>query len=195
MEQADLDALVRQLHDRRQFLLRDVRDTEADLRAMASERAPELEEEAQEHGITRIMAQLGDRDRQEIEDIAAALDRVKEGTYGLCLACGEPIPPARLRVLPTTELCVGCASERERQSGATGRLDASSPRVRPEPTRTPPTPDLDPLADDDERTAARQERLRADAPADGSTVDDTDIPDPQAGEPWEPPSAPVPDEK
>ncbi|MFH1429935.1 MAG: TraR/DksA C4-type zinc finger protein [Candidatus Uhrbacteria bacterium] len=43
--------------------------------------------------------------------IAAALERVRDGTYGVCLACGEPIPHARLERLPEAPCCVECQEE------------------------------------------------------------------------------------
>ena len=44
----------------------------------------------------------------------AALERLHEGSYGLCLACGAPIPDARLKALPEVERCVPCQSAHER---------------------------------------------------------------------------------
>ena len=43
-----------------------------------------------------------------VVEIDAALARVDGGAYGLCEACGKPIPPARLEVLPEATLCVSC---------------------------------------------------------------------------------------
>ncbi|HEX6947785.1 MAG TPA: TraR/DksA C4-type zinc finger protein [Acidimicrobiia bacterium] len=44
-----------------------------------------------------------------IADIDRALEKIGEGTYGVCDRCGEPIAPARLEALPATALCVRCA--------------------------------------------------------------------------------------
>ena len=38
-----------------------------------------------------------------------ALQKLEEGTYGTCDACGKPIAPARLRVAPESALCIECA--------------------------------------------------------------------------------------
>jgi DnaK suppressor protein len=38
-----------------------------------------------------------------------AEDKIREGTYGLCEICGEPIPLGRLRALPEATRCVRCA--------------------------------------------------------------------------------------
>ena len=45
--------------------------------------------------------------------LAAAKDRMSEGTYGICAHCARPIPPRRLKVLPTATLCVQCQERRE----------------------------------------------------------------------------------
>lgn len=42
--------------------------------------------------------------------IAAALQRLDQGDFGICEDCGEGIPEGRLRLDPTTPLCVSCAS-------------------------------------------------------------------------------------
>lgn len=42
-----------------------------------------------------------------------ALQRLADGTYGLCQHCQQPIPPARLNALPWAERCVRCEAEVE----------------------------------------------------------------------------------
>jgi DnaK suppressor protein len=42
--------------------------------------------------------------------IERALAKLGDGTYGCCDRCGEAIPSARLRALPDSVLCVGCAA-------------------------------------------------------------------------------------
>jgi DnaK suppressor protein len=43
-----------------------------------------------------------------------ALAKLDEGTYGICDACGEAIPPGRLRAMPDSVLCVACAGSAPR---------------------------------------------------------------------------------
>jgi DnaK suppressor protein len=43
-----------------------------------------------------------------------ALAKLDEGTYGTCDACGAPIPPARLRAMPDSVLCLACAAAERR---------------------------------------------------------------------------------
>jgi RNA polymerase-binding transcription factor DksA len=51
----------------------------------------------------------------KLEWLDDALQQAKQGTYGLCKRCGEPIDPARLEVLPETTLCFECKTILERQ--------------------------------------------------------------------------------
>ncbi|MCL6648184.1 MAG: TraR/DksA family transcriptional regulator, partial [Chloroflexi bacterium] len=44
----------------------------------------------------------------------AALDRLRDGEYGTCVECGEPIAPARLRAMPEVLTCVRCQDRIER---------------------------------------------------------------------------------
>ena len=46
--------------------------------------------------------------KERVAEIDAALARVDAGTYGICEACGKPIPEARLEVVPEATLCVNC---------------------------------------------------------------------------------------
>jgi RNA polymerase-binding transcription factor DksA len=44
----------------------------------------------------------------QVED---ALRRLDDGTYGICAACGKPIPPERLELVPETPYCVEDAAK------------------------------------------------------------------------------------
>ena len=46
--------------------------------------------------------------------LAEALDRLREGEYGTCDECGEPIAPARLKAMPEVTTCVRCQDKLER---------------------------------------------------------------------------------
>jgi DnaK suppressor protein len=41
-----------------------------------------------------------------------ALAKIEAGTYGECDGCGAAIPPARLRAMPDSVLCLACAASR-----------------------------------------------------------------------------------
>ncbi|MDH6590510.1 DnaK suppressor protein [Variovorax sp. TBS-050B] len=47
-------------------------------------------------------------DRRRLHEIERALQRVAEGSYGICADCGEEIPYERLLVRPTAMRCAAC---------------------------------------------------------------------------------------
>ena len=64
-------------------------------------------------GILRTLGRLrpdGAIANPEIARIRAALQRMRDGTYGECVRCGEEIAEARLETLPDTPLCRTCAA-------------------------------------------------------------------------------------
>lgn len=56
---------------------------------------------------------LSEKATKEIQEIEAALERLDNGTYGYCLECKDPIPPARLKVLPEARYCLECEEDLE----------------------------------------------------------------------------------
>ena len=52
---------------------------------------------------------LRDRSRAELGRVEAALQRLDDGTYGMCASCGNPIAPERLEAIPWAPLCIDCA--------------------------------------------------------------------------------------
>ena len=55
----------------------------------------------------------GERRDAILRRIGAALKRIDDKEYGLCLECGEPIDPRRIEFDPTVSLCIDCASAAE----------------------------------------------------------------------------------
>ena len=48
---------------------------------------------------------------ETLSQIEAALERMEQRTYGICVECKKPIPKMRLKAIPFTPYCVKCASE------------------------------------------------------------------------------------
>jgi DnaK suppressor protein len=55
-----------------------------------------------------------ERERRTLEQIEAALSRIKKGKHGTCESCGATIPDARLKALPWARVCVRCAERASR---------------------------------------------------------------------------------
>jgi len=71
---------------------------------------------ASEERTREINLILSDRDREKLQAIEDALERIDAGTYGICEMCEEEIAPERLEALPFTRLCVTCQSEIEKEA-------------------------------------------------------------------------------
>ena len=50
-------------------------------------------------------------EEHEIKEIDQALEKIQNGTYGICESCGKDIDLNRLELLPQARLCIGCAKE------------------------------------------------------------------------------------
>jgi DnaK suppressor protein len=56
---------------------------------------------------------VADIRRGELTQMDEALDRLEDGTYGLCADCGQEIDGQRLKVMPFAIYCVSCQREKE----------------------------------------------------------------------------------
>ena len=64
---------------------------------------------------------MASREGKYLFYIEEALDRVRNGTYGICKKCGKLIPKARLEAVPTAKMCIQCKSAQEQASEAAAR--------------------------------------------------------------------------
>ena len=80
--------------------------------------------EAAADEMDRLQQQLGrdmairslDRTSTLLKSIRAALDRIEDEIYGVCLRCEEPIAEKRLQAIPWASYCVGCQETIDRNT-------------------------------------------------------------------------------
>lgn len=122
MEQALTD---RQLSEFRQLLKKRYQALREEIRAELlqsdEERYQELAgrvHDVEEAAVADLLVDLNlagiDRHIQEIRDIDAALIRIAEGSYGICIDCEQPIGVERLKAYPTAKRCLKCQKVYER---------------------------------------------------------------------------------
>jgi len=63
------------------------------------------------HVTTQLLAAA----RQQLVETEAALARLDDSTYGLCVDCSNPISAERLEILPAARYCVACQAARSRR--------------------------------------------------------------------------------
>jgi RNA polymerase-binding protein DksA len=100
--------IAKKLEHRLQELTGHVAEIDTELR---SQLAADWEEQATQLEGQDALEGLEKSKLQEIKRIRAALQRIAEGEYGVCVRCGEPIDPKRLKALPTALTCIACASK------------------------------------------------------------------------------------
>ena len=64
-----------------------------------------------------IALRLGERSSKVVADIDQALLRIKEGSYGICARCSQPIDERRLEALPTARYDAACQAAIESANG------------------------------------------------------------------------------
>ncbi len=62
-----------------------------------------------------FVLRIKDRERKLIQKIKEALDRIEDGTFGICDSCGKPISEKRLLARPVTTQCIECKTEDEQK--------------------------------------------------------------------------------
>jgi DnaK suppressor protein len=65
-----------------------------------------------------FVLRMRDRERKLSSKITKALERIENGTFGICESCGEEISVERLTVRPVTTLCIECKEQQEQQEKA-----------------------------------------------------------------------------
>jgi RNA polymerase-binding transcription factor DksA len=105
---------------RRRLLLGDVKGLEGEAMKKGSDAAGDLST------LPMHLADLGtdsfeqdislglmENESDEIREIEEALERIREGIFGLCEGCKKRVPKERLRAIPYTRLCVNCKKKEE----------------------------------------------------------------------------------
>ncbi|AEF83085.1 TraR/DksA family transcriptional regulator [Leadbettera azotonutricia] len=64
----------------------------------------------------KMIEAIGSQDIKRLKLIDAALTRIEQGKYGLCMKCGKKIPQPRLEAIPYALMCIDCKSAEERRN-------------------------------------------------------------------------------
>jgi DnaK suppressor protein len=84
-------------------------------RVALGERAADTSDEALLDTLSAIDEALVRQNLQDVNDIAAARQRIAAQTYGTCVDCDTDIDYDRLLAYPTAKRCIDCQRERERR--------------------------------------------------------------------------------
>jgi len=76
---------------------------------------PELGDQASAEIDRNFMLKLKGRERKLLAKIDEAIEKIDNGTYGVCETCGEEINLRRLEARPVTTMCIECKTEQEEE--------------------------------------------------------------------------------
>lgn len=85
-----------------------------------SENFPDPTDRASLESDRNFLLRIRDRERKLIIKIKEALERLEDGTFGICEACGEEISEQRLKARPVTTLCIDCKKKQETEEKLRG---------------------------------------------------------------------------
>jgi DnaK suppressor protein len=113
MDKKKLDIFKKRLEERQQSLRRAVSRTEEDGRTADQDTAQDIADRAASSYTKEFLFSQSNNDRQLLQMVEVALQRIREGTFGECLACGNEINSKRLEAVPWTRHCIECQEKVE----------------------------------------------------------------------------------
>ncbi len=87
------------------------------------EKSPDALDEVQNAAERELAIRNLDRESNLLRNVRAALRRIDEGTFGVCVHCEEDINPKRLNAVPWTPYCIRCQEIADRNQEMVGTED------------------------------------------------------------------------
>ena len=115
MDQEKLLFFKNLLEERLRVLLEEAGKTASDMRQDSNGDFPDPTDRASLEADRNFLLRIKDRERKLILKLKEALDRIDDGTFGVCESCGRPISEKRLMARPVTTLCIECKTEDEKK--------------------------------------------------------------------------------
>ncbi|MCE5257081.1 MAG: TraR/DksA family transcriptional regulator [Spirochaetaceae bacterium] len=117
MDTTFTDQMKSLLISQKREILEGLASTNEEFRAIVAEMDPKDVADVASDDIDRKMIEaLGSQDIKRLKAIDAALTRINQGRYGLCMSCGKKIPQERLAAIPYAVLCIDCQKSEERRN-------------------------------------------------------------------------------
>lgn len=79
------------------------------------EKTPDALDEVQHAAERELAIRNLDRETQMLRNVKAALQRIADGSFGICLHCEEEISPKRLNAVPWAPYCIACQELADRK--------------------------------------------------------------------------------
>ena len=113
MDKKKLDSFKKRLEERQQALRKAVSRTEEDGRIADQDSAQDIADRAASSYTKEFLFSQSNNERQLLQMVETALQRIREGVFGECVSCGSEINPKRLEAVPWTRYCIACQEKLE----------------------------------------------------------------------------------
>jgi DnaK suppressor protein len=111
MTQTELDKYKEMLEAKQADLSMGLRNRDE----IVIEKTPDALDEVTRAGERELAIRNLDREATMLRNVRAALRRMADGSYGVCMHCDEEIKPKRLQAVPWTMYCIRCQEAADRQ--------------------------------------------------------------------------------
>lgn len=115
MTKRKMESLRKRLEKLAAEIEQSLRTQEEEYRELSAETTVEVIDEAQTRMETQVQEVVLMHDERRLTRVRAALQRVREGTFGACLLCGSQIDPGRLDARPEAAFCIDCERKQEKR--------------------------------------------------------------------------------
>jgi len=113
MEKKKLEEFRTRLEERQSHLRRTVTRTQEDGRQSDQDSAQDIADRASNSYTKEFLFHQSNNERQLLQMVQGALERIRLGTFGECISCGCEINSKRLEAVPWTRHCIACQEKAE----------------------------------------------------------------------------------
>ena len=114
LDKRTIDRFKKLLLKEREEIMGDVKQIHESSQEVGQDGIQDIGDEAANVYNKQILLTLNENERLRVKEVDEALDRMENGTYGICEECGEPIGLKRLEVKPVAKYCVPCKTKLEK---------------------------------------------------------------------------------
>jgi DnaK suppressor protein len=98
----------------REKIVGDVKQIVESSKEMGQDGIQDIGDEAANMYNKQVLLSLNENERVRLKEVDESLDRIENGSYGICEECGGPISLKRLEVRPVAKYCVPCLTKLEK---------------------------------------------------------------------------------
>ena len=113
MDKKKAETYRKRLIAKQEELQRQVSKTEQDGRQIDEDTTQDIADKAANSYTKEFLFHQSDDNRRILQLVSEALDRLKNGSYGHCVACQEEVQEKRLEAVPRARHCIECQEKQE----------------------------------------------------------------------------------